>query len=271
MSKQKIIFIGGGNMAEAIFAGLVSDESIQIYVIQRNLEKLARLKNTYPKIEFSTQLDYLPNNDDIVFLSIKPQNAKETCLNLHGKLQNCTLISVMAGVTIKNISEWANNTKIIRTMPNTPSSIAKGITAIYFTPEISVDVKKLVTSIFANIGLVHLADSEGIIDKIVPVSSSSIAFIYYFMEGMISSAVNSFGFSEKEATDLVKQVVAGSSALLTANLETPISEQRQRVTSKKGATEQGVLTFEKHELHEIINEAMHNCYARTLEMAKEFN
>lgn len=271
MHKQKIIFIGGGNMAEAIFAGLVNNTNIQIHVVQRNLEKLARLKVLYPQIEFSTTLDYSPAENDIVFLSIKPQNAKETCLNLQSKLQNCTLISVMAGTTVKSISEWTKNTKIIRTMPNTPSSIEKGITAIFFTPDISEHIRELTTNIFSNIGIVNLAKHEGVIDEIVPVSSSSIAFVYYFMEGIINSAVNRFGFSEDEANELVKQVVAGSSALLSANPQITIAEQRQRVTSKKGATEQGVLTFEKHKLHELIDEAMQNCYARTLEMAKEFN
>lgn len=271
MFKQKIIFIGGGNMAEAIFAGLINSNQYQIHVIQRNPEKLSRLKELYPQIECSEKLDYPPKENDIVFLSIKPQHAKETCLNLQDKLQNCTLISVMAGTSIQSISTWTQNSKIIRTMPNIPSSISKGITAIYFTPGVSIHTKELITNIFTNISFVHIANSEDVMDKIVPVSSSSIAFIYYFMEGMINSAVNRFGFSEKEATELIKEVVNGSSALLSANPDIKISEQRQRVTSKKGTTEQGVLTFEKHKLHAIIDESMHNCYARALEMAKEFN
>jgi pyrroline-5-carboxylate reductase len=119
--------------------------------------------------------------------------------------------------------------------------------------------------------MTYHAQNEAEIDKIVPVSSSSIAFVYYFMEGLIESAVSEFGFERQQATALVKQVISGSSALLDANPEIAISEHRARVTSKKGATEQGVLTFEREQLHLMMKHAMQNCYARTLEMAKEFN
>lgn len=266
----KLIFFGGGNMAEAIFAGLVANNSFTIEVIQRNSEKSTRLKELYPNIKISTTLDYAPSKDDILFLAIKPQQAKEACLALGDKLTACTIVSVMAGLSIESISTWTQNQQIIRTMPNTPSSIKKGLTAIYSTSVISATTNSLIKQIFDNIGMIYIANSEDEIDKIVPISSSSIAFVYYFMEGMIASAIERFNFSENEATALVKQVVAGSSALLEANPNLTISEQRLRVTSKKGATEQGVLTFEKHKLHAITDEAMENCYQRTLAMSKEF-
>lgn len=267
----KLIFLGGGNMAEAIFAGLVDNENFAIEVIQRNVEKADRLKNAYPTIRIMPTLDYTPNQDDIVFLAIKPQQAKEACLAIKQHLKNCTLISVMAGLPIESIANWIGNNKIIRTMPNTPSSIKKGITAIYSSDLVSEKNQKLAMSIFSKIGITYKAKNEAEIDKIAPVSSSAIAFIYYFMEGMIESAVKDFGFSRDEATEFVKQAVIGSSALLDISPEIGISEQRAKVTSKKGMTEQGLLTFERSGLHSITSEAMQNCYKRALEMAKEFN
>lgn len=269
--KTKLIFLGGGNMAEAIFAGLINNPSFSIEVVQRNNEKAERLRKTYPAIQVTTTLDYAPQVDDILFLAIKPQHAKEACLAIQEKLNECTIISVMAGLSIASIASWINNDKIIRTMPNTPSSVQQGITAIYANS--SVDKNKLFISeqIFSTIGLNYVAKDESEIDKVAPVSSSAIAFIYYFMEGIINTAVDKFGFSHQDATVLVKQMVAGSSALLAANPTISIEEQRAKVTSKKGMTEQGVLTFEKLNLHAITSEAMQNCYNRALEMAKEFN
>lgn len=267
----KLIFLGGGNMAEAIFAGLVDNQNFVIEVIQRNYEKANRLKNVYPTIKVSSSLDCTPNSDDIVLLAIKPQQAKEACLAIKEHLQHCTLISVMAGLPIESIASWIGNNKIIRTMPNTPSSIKKGITAIYSSDLVSEKNQKIAMSIFSKIGITYQAKNETEIDKIAPVSSSAIAFIYYFMEGMIESAVKDFGFSQDDATEFVKQAVIGSSALLEVNPEINISEQRAKVTSKKGMTEQGILTFENLGLHHIIATSMQNCYKRALEMAKEFN
>ncbi len=267
----KLVFLGGGNMAEAIFAGLVNNSQFAIEVIQRNPEKAARLQNDYPSIKVNPTLDYKLNQDDILLLAIKPQQAKEACLAIKDKIHDCLVVSVMAGLSIASISSWIDNPRIIRTMPNTPSSVAQGITAIFAPSIISAQEQQLINLIFSIIGIVYTAQTEGEIDKIVPLSSSAIGFVYYFMEGFISAAVNEFGFNQQQADVLIRQVVSGSSALLSANPDISISEQRARVTSKKGATEQGVLTFEREKLHEITKQAMQNCYLRILEMAKEFN
>ena len=267
----KLVFLGGGNMAEAIFAGLVTNPQFTIEVIQRNPEKAERLQSSYPSIKVSPTLDYELNQDDILLLAIKPQQAKEACLTIKDKIHKCLVVSVMAGMSIASITSWIDNSRIIRSMPNTPSSVAQGITAIFAPSTTSAEEQQLIRLIFNTIGMVYTAQTEDEIDKIVPLSSSAIAFVYYFMEGFINAAVNEFGFSQQQADTLIRQVVSGSSALLSANPDISISEQRSRVTSKKGATEQGVLTFEREKLHEITKQAMQNCYLRTLEMAKEFN
>lgn len=267
----RLIFLGGGNMAEAIFAGLVNNPDFTIEVIQRNPEKASRLSITYPNIKISSTLEHKLNPNDILVLAIKPQQAKEACATIQEKVSQCLIISVMAGIPISRLHLWLNNPRVIRTMPNTPSSIGKGITAIYSSEVITPSEDQLITQIFTTIGITYCAKNEAEIDKIVPISSSSIAFVYYFMEGLIKHAVNEFGFDNEQATALVKQVVSGSAALLDSNPTISIDEQRARVTSKKGATEQGVLTFEQEKLHEITLQAMQNCYKRTLEMAKEFS
>lgn len=267
----KLIFIGGGNMAEAIFAGLVTNPSYKIEVVQRNPEKLQRLQALYPNVKLSTTLEYTPTADDIVILAIKPQQAKETCLANKEQLANCTILSVMAGLATTSIINWLGNSRIIRTMPNTPSSIKQGITAIFSLPTVPTHHQDVVKDVFASLGLVHIAKDEIEIDKIIPVSSSAVAFMYYFMEGIINSAVNEFGFTQDEATKLVTQMTIGACGLLNANPEISIAEQRARVTSKRGSTEQGLISFANDNLHDITKVAMQKCYNRALEMAKEFN
>lgn len=267
----KLIFLGGGNMAEAIFSGLVNNPQFSIEVIQRNPDKATRLKQIYPTISVSPTLDHTPSANDIVILAIKPQQAKEACLPIKEQLANCMLLSVMAGISIAAISNWLDNPRIIRTMPNTPSSIKQGVTAIFYADSISQATRAVVEKVFSSIGMVYIAKDESEINKIVTVSSSAVAFVYYFMEGLINSAVNEFGFSKEDATEIVKQTVLGSVALLNTNPDINIEEQRQRVTSKKGTTEQGIITFQQLEFHNVMKQAMQNCYNRAVEISQEFN
>ena len=267
---NKLIFFGGGNMAEAIFAGLATNQNYHIIVIQRNNEKADKLKLKYPKIVIKPTLDFSPDINDLVFLAIKPQQAKQALVPLKNLLNKCTLISVMAGLSSDTIANWLDNNKIIRTMPNTPSSIAKGVTAIYPSNSVTQESIALCNNIFTNIGTIYLAKEESEIDKIAPFSSSSIAFTYYFIEGFIKSAEEQFGFDKQEATKFITNSFIGACDLLLNDSSIGIEEQRSRVTSKKGMTEQGILTFEKYELHKIINEVAKNCYNRAIEMSTEF-
>lgn len=266
----RLIFFGGGNMAEAIFAGLVSNSNYSITVIQRNPTKAETLKAKYQNITIKSTLDFTPGENDIVFLAIKPQQAKEALLPIKALLTQCTIISVMAGLAIETIQAWIGNEKIIRTMPNTPSSIGKGVTAIYSPNSIRQEHRDLCINIFNNIGSIYVAKDETEIDKIAPFSSSSIAFTYYFIEGFIKSAVEQFGFEKQDAQKFIAESMIGACELLVSDNEHSIEEQRARVTSKKGMTEQGVIAFEKHNLHAIINDATQKCYARAIEMSNEF-
>ncbi len=270
-SCQKIVFLGGGNMAEAIFAKLSTNDKFKIEVIQRNPDKRARLKELYPNISVYPSLDYPLAAEDILVLAIKPQQAKDACLAIKDKIDNCLIVSVMAGLAINNLNSWLTNARIIRTMPNTPSAIQKGVTAIYYPQSITAHEKATIDYIFNNIGLIYYAKEEVEVDKILPVTSSAIAFVYYFMEGMIDNAVNKFGFDPIDARNLVCQVLEGSVGLVKANPEITINELRARVTSKKGTTEQGILTFERNNFQQIIGEAMQNSFNRGLELAKEFS
>lgn len=271
LNKQKIVFLGGGNMAEAIFASLISNPDYAIEVIQKNPQKAARLKEIYIGVKVSQVLDYTLAHDDILVLAIKPQHAKDAILAIKDKVCNCIIISIMAGIKLESIMAWTNNQRLIRAMPNTPASIQKGLTAIYFSSLITTHEQHVIHLIFQAVGLIYLVQTESEIDKILPLTSSGIAFVYYFMESMINNAVNQLGFSEQDARNLVCQVIDGSIGLVKANPDLSISELRLRVTSKKGTTEQGILTLEQKHFQDIIGTAMQNSYHRCLELATEFS
>lgn len=266
---QKIIFIGGGNMAEAIFAKLVA-AAYKITVIQRNQAKRINLSAKYSDINFIPALDFNTTKNDIVVLAVKPQDAKIMATSVQEQIKESTIVSVMAGITVGSLHKWLNNDKIARCMPNTPATLGLGATGIYFSKNISGYHKQQIQNIFSGVGKSYIFDCESFIDKITPVGASSPAFVYYFIESLITVAIDKFGFNSNDARDITLQVIKGSLAMIEDNPDTSIEQLRANVTSKKGTTEAGVNVFEQANFKHIIEEAEVACYNRAVELGTLF-
>jgi pyrroline-5-carboxylate reductase len=271
---SRIIFIGGGNMAEAIFSHMPSDDladtssTPQIVVTQRNPEKHEILAHKYPTLTILPDLNFVTTANDIVIIATKPQDAKNTCENLKTKIKASTIISIMTGITVLTLDKWLDNDRVARVMPNTPSAVGLGVSGIYFSPTIITEHQQIIDSIFKSIGKTYIFPDEDYIDKITAVSGSSPAYIFYFIECLINTAIKQFGFDENIAKEITLQVVKGSLAMIENNIETEIGELRKNVTSKKGTTEQAIQIFETHNLAQIIRDAEIACYNRAKELSK---
>lgn len=261
---MRVIFIGGGNMAEAIFSRLNEDDVI---VIQRNLQKLEKLKTQYPQINFLQKLDFTSKPDDLIILSIKPYDTKEACQDILQYTKNSTIVSIVSGISCRTLSLWLENERVCRTMPNTPSQIGLGATAIYFTPAIG-DNQQSILDIFAKLGEVYQFEDEDKINQMTAISGSSPAYVFYFIEALIKSAVNQFGLSPELAKDITLQVVRGSLGMIESNTSINIEQLRSNVTSKKGTTEQAIKVIEQYNFNNIIAEAELACYNRAKELSE---
>ena len=265
---MQIIFIGGGNMAEAIFAKL-EQLKLDIIVVQRNMEKRTRLAIKYPFIRCISVLDFTPEEDDILVLAVKPQDAKQACSALPDI--RCTIVSVMAGVSIGTINRWLNNPKIARVMANTPALIGSGATGIHFSPEVENAHKKIIKSIFSTIGKNYILKDENAVDKMTAIAASAPAYLFYFAESMIDVAIKQFQFSEAKAKAITLQVLKGSIDMIENNPELSIKQLRTQVTSKNGTTEQAINVFIRANLPEIIKQAEIACYNRAKELGNNIS
>lgn len=266
---MQIIFIGGGNMAEAIFSRLENgshDVKLNIVVIQHNLDKRTRLSAQYPNIRFLPSLNFTPTADDIIILAVKPQDAKNTCLSLP-KISG-TIVSVMAGVNTNTLSRWLNSNKITRVMPNTAAKLGLSVNGIFYLPKVPLKYRQIIESVMSYIGKNHIVNDEDSINKITAIASSSPAYVFYFIEALIDSAVNKFGFSDADAHDITLQVLKSSIAMIEGEVGTPIKQLRANISSKKGTTEQAIHVFEKANLKQIVLDAQTACYDRAKELAR---
>lgn len=259
--KMQIIFIGGGNMAEAIFSKIDSKNQ-ELIVIQRNMDKRTALANKYPSIRFLSTLDFIPQDDDLVILAVKPQDAKELCKSL--PRITCAVLSVMSGITTKTLAIWLDNTKIARLMPNTLAKVGMSVNGVYFSATIDKSKCQIILDIINTIGKTYIFDNEDFINKITAVAGSAPAYVFYFIEAMVNTATNEFGFDEKDALDITMQIFKGSIILIENNPN--IDQLRANVTSKNGTTEQAINIFEKANLKQIITDAEIACYNKAREL-----
>lgn len=265
---MRIIFIGGGNIAKAIFSKL---DNYEVIVTQHNLVSLEKLKQDYPNIKLIPKLNFTTTKEDIICFCVKPQDAKEACKNIANLIQSSTVISVMAGISCSTISSWLKNKQVCRIMPNTLATIGMSASGIYFTPEISNISQEIIIDIFAKIGHTYILKEEDQINQITAISGSAPAYVFYFIETLINSAIKQFKFSPETIKDITLQVIKGSVVMIEQSKNISIHQLRQNVTSKKGTTEQAISIFEKNNFTQIINEAHKSCYLKAQELSQSFN
>ncbi|MBB4119667.1 pyrroline-5-carboxylate reductase [Mesonia hippocampi] len=172
----------------------------------------------------------------------------------------------MAGVSIDNISKKLQVKKIIRSMPNIPTQIGQGMTV--FTASQEVDRKDLfiIQNLINTTGKSLFIENEEMINSSTAISGSGPAYVYYFINAIIDSAIN-LGFTKSEAEFLVQQTFLGSTQLQNrSNLSN--LEWIEKVASKGGTTEAALGIFHSFDIKSKINEGIIQANARAKELGK---
>lgn len=199
----------------------------------------------------------LAQSSEIIIIAVKPQDIDDALLALKSvNLKDKLIISVAAGITTRYLErKLGKNCKVVRTMPNMPALIGKGMTAVCrgrYAGKKDID---LAGKIFDNVGKTVVVNEE-LMDSITAVSGSGPAYVYLFMECLIRAA-QSLGLKEALAEELVKNTFSGSLELLlksSDNVNPGIL--RAKVTSKGGTTQAALEVFERRKFEHIIVQAL---------------
>lgn len=273
---QHIGFIGGGNMARSLIGGMLANgfDANHIQVCDTNTDTLTALQNEF-NITITDNAHSIVSACDAVILAVKPQ-VLETALKhiCDAILQHRPLlISIVAGITVNALNDWAtggdNTTKlpIVRCMPNTPSLLQCGATAMFATPNVHAEQKKLTDNILNAVGISAWVDNEQAIDAITALSGSGPAYFFAFMEAMQTEAIKQ-GLPEHIARDFTLQTALGAARMACESGE-DISLLRERVTSKGGTTAAALASFMQSDLNNVVSQAMQMANARSKSLAKE--
>ena len=173
---------------------------------------------------------------EVIVVAVKPQVMDDVLPNLVAlKSSNPLILSVAAGKTIATFAKhFGNDAAIIRTIPNTPAAIGRGITAIYANANVSELQKNLANTLLSSTGEVVTVENESMIDLVTAVSGSGPAYVFYLTE-CLAAAAEKIGLPPALAMQLARATVAGSGELMR---QTGIDAAtlRHNVTSPNGTT-----------------------------------
>lgn len=273
MQHRKLCFIGAGNMAGAIIAGLVASgyPAALISVCAPSTQRRDRLAEKYG-IHSSSDNIACASAAEVVVLAVKPQLMAEVCTDLQKQVNfsDKLVLSIAAGVSIARFyALLAENLNIVRIMPNTPSLVGKGMSGLYAPPQVNQQDRDYSSQLMAAVGKVCWVDSEEGINHVIAAAGSAPAYFFLFMEAMQQEAQR-LGLSPENARLLVQQAASGAAALVEASPDTPLSQLREQVTSKGGTTFEALKVFNERELSGIVAEAMQAAITRAQEMEKLF-
>lgn len=264
---NKISFIGGGNMAEAIIKGLLKDNAgVQMMVAEIALERRVYLTDTYPGIKVIDNAAEAAGFGEIVILAIKPQQATSVLTSLERSLSpNQLIVSIMAGIRAHTIEEALEpGTRVVRVMPNTPALVGEGATAICGGRKATATDLDKTETIFAQIGQVVRIE-EKLMDAVTGLSGSGPAFVCMFIEALTDAGVKN-GIPRAIAEKLAVQTVLGTAKLVHESGDHP-ALLRDKVTSPGGTTIAGMHALEVGAFKGTVMNAVDVATQRSKELA----
>ncbi len=275
LSNAKLAFIGCGVMAESIIAGLLKKGlvSAQQITASHPRENRRRELNEKYKIEVfehnSEAVEKIRDEENsIIVLCVKPQRIKGVLNELKGiVLSEQLILSIVAGAKISTISKVLGNEKVVRTMPNTPSQIGRGITAWTCTEKVSAEEREQVKSLLTALGHELFVETENMIDMATSLSATGPTYIFLVMEALTDAGVH-MGFSRDMSKKLVQEMMLGS-VLFAMESDKHPAELRNMVTSPGGTSAEAIYQMEKGALRTVLSKAVFAAYQKAVALGEK--
>lgn len=263
-------FIGSGNMAEAILQGALRAGLLPADICAADPSAARRdlFRNQFSVTVFSEN-NSVADRSDVLILAVKPQVLDAVLTDLRPHLRpDHLLVSIAAGVTLARLARICpspNAPRLIRTMPNTPLLVGRGLVALSRGPSATDADLELVHNLFAA-GATVIELPEEKFDAVTAVSGSGPAYFFFFVEALAAAGIE-IGLSPEEAALLAATTFIGAAQLLAEERLDP-AELRRRVTSPGGTTAAALDSFTKNNFSGIVAQAIQAAAARSRELGR---
>jgi pyrroline-5-carboxylate reductase len=271
----RIAIIGGGSIGEALLSGLLrSGRQVKDLVVAERLPDRARyLAETYSVLV--TSVTDAVRSATFVIVAVKPADIESVIGEIAQAAARAeneqVFVTVAAGVTTAYFeSKFPAGTPVVRAMPNAPTLVGAGVSALAKGRFVTPEQLKEVSALFEAVGGV-LTVAEAQLDAVTAVSGSGPAYFFLMVEALVDAAVG-VGLSRQAATELVAQTLAGSAAMLLERMQhdrrsaggaplgmrvdTTAAQLRATVTSPAGTTAAALRELERGGFRAAVDAAV---------------
>jgi pyrroline-5-carboxylate reductase len=269
LTGRQIGFVGGGNMAKALLAGLLRKGLTtpdRLFVSDPLSSRRDLLRRKFA-VSVTADNRAAVQGADIVVLCVEPQVLDDVLTELAPSLaSNPLLISVAAGYPLSRLQDRvAGAARLVRAMPNTPSAIGEGVTAMSLAPGLSSEDRETARQLFESVGTVVVVE-ERLLDAVTGLSGSGPAYVFAMIEALADGGVLA-GLPRATAQQLAAQTVAGAASMVLQQGEHP-AVLKDRVASPGGTTITGLAQLEQGRLRATLISAVEAATQRSQELGK---
>lgn len=255
--------MGGALLRGACKALLVKAKDVIVF--DKVPAAITALQKELPGVRVAKEPAELAAKSDIVLLAVKPQDMKKLLESL-SSIRNCLFLSIAAGISLKQLESWlGDQTRVIRSMPNTPALILQGASAFARGARATDADVQSARQILSAVGLAQEVP-EALLDAVTGLSGSGPAYVYTVIEALADGGVL-MGLPRATALQLAAQTVAGAAQMVLQTGKHPAA-LRDEVTSPGGTTIAGLEQLEKHGLPNALIQAVRKATERSKELAK---
>ncbi|SHN32937.1 pyrroline-5-carboxylate reductase [Gracilibacillus kekensis] len=270
--KKSVAFLGAGSMAEAIIAGMTSNQIVSAQqIIATNHSNKSRLLELEEKYQIKTSQDRkkVIEQSDVLILAMKPKDIKVATAELKPLLTDDKIIvSLLAGISTSFIEQQlGTKNPVIRVMPNTSAMIGESATTIAAGTHANTEQINLIEELMTAIGTTTVINEEDM-DAFTALAGSGPAFYYYMVEA-IEQFADEKGLDQEIAKPLMVQTIKGVAKMLDVSEDSP-QTLREKITSPGGTTEAGVQTLADHHFQQAIKACLNQTTERSKELRKLF-
>ncbi len=272
MLKERIGFIGGGKMGEALVKGILKAKlsSADKIIVGDTLKERVLLLERETGIKTTQDNKEVVQNADLIILAVKPNTVGDILKELKNDITKKQLIvSIAAGIPLSFIeSSLKAGCRCIRVMPNTPCLVGETAAGFALGTNATEEDGKLVSTILNAVGKCFLLD-EKLLDTVTGLSGSGPAFVYMVIEALSDGGVK-MGLPRDVATKLAAQTVLGSAKMVLES-GIHIGELKDFVTSPGGTTIEGIHALEKGGLRAALIDAVESATLKSKKLGEAFS
>jgi len=272
--EQRIGFVGGGAMAQAIAEGLISSGAVSSQLMAS--ASTERTKDWWESrgAQFTTDNHTVVEACEVVFIAVKPHLYTDMIRTLAKENRSYgpkLWVSIMAGVTLSDLTDTINLVtasveRVVRTIPNTPVKVRKGSIGVTYSPGCSEADRNIVTTIFSSVGRCNEIP-ERQQNAFAAMAGSGPAYIYQVVEALADGGVM-MGLPRALALEQAAAMVEGAAAMVLQGDKHPAT-LKDEVCSPGGSTIRGVQRLEQGGVRAAFIGAVQAAAERNEELGKK--